>query len=131
MKMERSVFSVTFAASSGRVKLGHPVPDSNLSSELNSGSPDHVHVDAVSVVVPVLVVERRLRRLVLGHLVLYLGQRPPQLGVARLGVVHARTRSFGDRTPPAPPRGAPSDRWTPARTTGAALCRRCSRQSRT
>src|SRR5205814_9052695 len=59
----------------------------------------HVHVDARSVVVPVLVVERRLRRLVLGHLVLYLGQRPPQLGVAWLGVVHARAylrrRGFG------------------------------------
>jgi len=28
-----------FDGSSGFVKLGHPVPDSNLSVELNSGSP--------------------------------------------------------------------------------------------
>ena len=35
-----SVFVVTFAGSRGRVKLGQPVPDSNLSSEENSGSPD-------------------------------------------------------------------------------------------
>src|SRR5213082_1747938 len=40
MKSDRSVFWLMFAPSSGRVKLGHPVPDSNLSSELNSGSPD-------------------------------------------------------------------------------------------
>ena len=30
----------TFAASRGRVKLGQPVPDSYLSSELNNTSPD-------------------------------------------------------------------------------------------
>ena len=37
---DRSTFWRTFAGSSGCVKLGHPVPDSNLSRELNSGSPD-------------------------------------------------------------------------------------------
>src|SRR5207248_426081 len=59
----------------------------------------HVHVDAGPVVVPVLVVERRLRRFVLSHLVLQRGQGLPQLDVARLGVVHARSclrrRGFG------------------------------------
>jgi hypothetical protein len=30
----------TLSASSGCVKLGHPVPESNLSSELKSGSPE-------------------------------------------------------------------------------------------
>src|SRR2546422_10062957 len=40
MKSERSVRLWMFAASSGFVKLGHPVPDSNLSSEEKSGSPD-------------------------------------------------------------------------------------------
>src|SRR5207237_6432140 len=43
------------------------------------------------VVVPFLVVERRLRRLLLPQLVLQGGQRPPRLGIARLGVVHARS----------------------------------------
>ena len=36
----RSVFVVTFAASRGRVKLGQPVPDSNLSIDENKGSPE-------------------------------------------------------------------------------------------
>ncbi len=36
----KSVRVSTLAFSSGRVKLGQPVPESNLSSELNSGSPD-------------------------------------------------------------------------------------------
>ena len=40
MNRLRSVFSFTFGASSGRVKLGHPVPESNLSNELKSGSPE-------------------------------------------------------------------------------------------
>src|SRR2546426_2329654 len=35
MNSERSVFSWTLLASSGRVKLGHPVRESYLSSELN------------------------------------------------------------------------------------------------
>ena len=37
---ERSVLVLTTFASSGLVKLGQPVPESNLSSELNSGSPE-------------------------------------------------------------------------------------------
>src|SRR3989442_1484260 len=47
MNKERSVFWWMFSGSSGFVKLGHPVPDSNLSSELNSGSPEpsrHLHL---------------------------------------------------------------------------------------
>ena len=40
MKNCRSVFVLTFSGASGRVKLGQPVPDSNLSSELKSGSPE-------------------------------------------------------------------------------------------
>src|SRR2546426_10211947 len=40
MKSERSVRVWMFTGSSGFVKLGHPVPDSNLSSEEKSGSPD-------------------------------------------------------------------------------------------
>src|SRR2546426_9438875 len=35
-----SGFSTTPVLATGRVKLGQPVPESNLSSELNSGSPD-------------------------------------------------------------------------------------------
>jgi len=38
--MPTSDFSRTFVGSSGRVKLGQPVPESYLSSELNSGSPE-------------------------------------------------------------------------------------------
>src|SRR5688572_10636778 len=37
---KRSVLVRMFEVSSGRVKLGQPVPESYLSSELNSGSPD-------------------------------------------------------------------------------------------
>jgi hypothetical protein len=37
---ERSSRVVTFSGSSGRVKLGHPVRESYLSSELNNGSPE-------------------------------------------------------------------------------------------
>jgi hypothetical protein len=40
MNRLRSVFVFTFRGSSGLVKLGQPVPDSNLSRELNSGSPE-------------------------------------------------------------------------------------------
>ena len=36
----RSVLVVTRAGSSGRVKLGQPVPESNLSRELKSGAPE-------------------------------------------------------------------------------------------
>ena len=36
----KSRFSATFCASSGLVKLGHPLPLSNLSVEANSGSPE-------------------------------------------------------------------------------------------
>jgi hypothetical protein len=35
----RSDFCTTLAGSIGLVKLGQPVPESNLSSEENSGSP--------------------------------------------------------------------------------------------
>jgi hypothetical protein len=38
MPCELSTFSTTFAASRGRVKLGHPVPLSNLSKDAKSGS---------------------------------------------------------------------------------------------
>jgi hypothetical protein len=40
MKSERSVAVLMFEGSKGLVKLGHPVPDSYLSSELNNGSPE-------------------------------------------------------------------------------------------
>ena len=40
MPSEPSLRSATFAFSSGLVKLGQPVPESNLSSEENSGSPE-------------------------------------------------------------------------------------------
>jgi hypothetical protein len=39
-KSWRSVRVSMLSGSSGRVKLGHPVPESYLSSELNNGSPD-------------------------------------------------------------------------------------------
>ena len=56
MPCELSTFSTTFAASRGRVKLGHPVPLSNLSKDAKSGSPD-VDVEARLLVVPVFVGE--------------------------------------------------------------------------
>jgi hypothetical protein len=40
MRSERSDFCTMFDSSSGLVKLGQPVPESNLSWELNSTSPD-------------------------------------------------------------------------------------------
>jgi hypothetical protein len=40
MKSRRSSRSTTLTPTSGRVKLGHPVPLSNLSRELKSGSPE-------------------------------------------------------------------------------------------
>ena len=40
MKWLRSVFVLTLSVTSGLVKLGHPVPESNLSFELKSGSPE-------------------------------------------------------------------------------------------
>jgi hypothetical protein len=39
MKNLRSLLVVTFSGSIGFVKLGQPVPDSNLSSDEKSGSP--------------------------------------------------------------------------------------------
>jgi len=39
MPWVRSTSDVTRAASTGRVRLGQPVPDSNLSVELKRGSP--------------------------------------------------------------------------------------------
>src|SRR5437773_5253539 len=39
-KSDRWTRSRTLPPSSGLAKLGHPVPESNLSSELKSGSPD-------------------------------------------------------------------------------------------
>ena len=39
MPNETSLWLTMLAGSMGRVKLGQPVPDSNLSRELNSGSP--------------------------------------------------------------------------------------------
>ena len=40
MKRPKSRFFTTLPASTGLVKLGQPVPLSNLSTEANSGSPD-------------------------------------------------------------------------------------------
>ncbi len=40
MNKVRSVLVRRFDGSSGRVKLGQPVPDSYLSRELKSGSPE-------------------------------------------------------------------------------------------
>jgi hypothetical protein len=39
-KSVRSSLVVMFSGSRGFVKLGHPVPESYLSSELKSGSPE-------------------------------------------------------------------------------------------
>jgi len=65
-----SCFSTIFPGSSGFVKLGHPVPESYLSWELNSGSLNDVDVDSFFLVVPVLVLKGRFRPFLLGHLVL-------------------------------------------------------------
>jgi len=40
IKWELSSFSTISLSSNGLLKLGHPHPESNLSSELNSGLPD-------------------------------------------------------------------------------------------
>jgi hypothetical protein len=38
-----SSWSSTASATAGSVKLGHPVPDSNLASELNKAAPQAAH----------------------------------------------------------------------------------------
>ena len=63
-----SVVDTTCPLSIGRVKLGQPVPDSNLverAEERLAGC--DVDIDAVGVVVPEFVLEWRLGRIVLGH----------------------------------------------------------------
>jgi hypothetical protein len=42
MPNELSRSSATLAGSIGLVKLGHPQPDSNLSDDANSGSPETI-----------------------------------------------------------------------------------------
>ena len=76
MKRVESLCSTTRAGSTGCVKLGQPVPESNLSVELKSGSPVRdVDVETGLVIVPELVSEGRLGRRVLGDLVLEPGER--------------------------------------------------------
>ena len=55
MPCELSTFSTTLSASSGRAKLGHPVPLSNLSKDAKSDSPE-----TTSTFVPVFVGEGML-----------------------------------------------------------------------
>jgi hypothetical protein len=43
MKRLRSSSVSTFFSSRGSQKLGHPVPESYLVSELKSGDPQHTH----------------------------------------------------------------------------------------
>src|ERR1700682_1831066 len=43
MKNDRSDSVLTFSGAIGSKKLGHPVPDSNLVSELNSALPQQMH----------------------------------------------------------------------------------------
>jgi hypothetical protein len=44
MPYERSSCSSTFSSSSGRVKLGQPLPESNLVSDRNSTAPQPAQV---------------------------------------------------------------------------------------
>jgi len=43
MKRLRSSFSPTLPAADGRVKLGHPVPESNLSADSKRACPQQTH----------------------------------------------------------------------------------------
>jgi hypothetical protein len=44
MKKLESVFVSTLLSEMGAVKLGHPVPDSNLALELNRSLPQQTHL---------------------------------------------------------------------------------------
>lgn len=71
VKRPLSSRSTMFPGSSGLVKLGHPVPESYLSVELKSGSPETMSIIyPFPMVVPVLVLKSRLSSALLGDLVL-------------------------------------------------------------
>ena len=58
-------------------KLGQPVPESNLSSELYNGSPGHdIYIDSRSLIIPVSIFEGWLGRRFLRHIELQRGQFP-------------------------------------------------------
>ena len=77
------------------MKLGHPVPDSNLSAELNSGSPDtNIHVNTRLVVVPEFILERRLGRVFAGHFVLQRRQLSLQFLILGFGIALRLVRFF-------------------------------------
>ena len=87
MPSVRSLLSTTRPGSTGRVKLGQPVPESNLSRRAEQRlAGDDVDVEAGAVVVPELVVERRLGPVLLRDLVLHRTQLPAQNVVGGLGV---------------------------------------------
>ena len=86
MPWELSTFTTTFAASRGRVKLGHPVPLSNLSKDAKSGSPETTSdVEARFLVVPVFVGERTLGPVSLRDAVLLGSQLRDHFGVFPVG----------------------------------------------
>jgi hypothetical protein len=89
IRCERSRFSTTLLLSIGLVKLGQPVPLSNLVDRREQRlAGNHVDVDAGLVVVPVLAGERPFGAVLLGHVVLLGRQR-----VDRCGVLSAHARS--------------------------------------
>ena len=81
-----SVFSTTFSFAIGRVKLGQPVPLSNLSSELKSGSPsNHVDVDPRAMIAVVFILEWRLGAVLARYVVLQRRQAFAQFGIVACG----------------------------------------------
>ena len=86
----RSRLISTASATIGSVKLGQPVPDSNLVDRVEQlGAASRAAVDAVVVTVPVLARERPLGAGLAQHLVLLRAQLgPPLLGLLDLTCRH-------------------------------------------
>ena len=89
-----SVRPSTPSSVAGAVKLGHPVPESNLVDESKSGSSQQTQrVDALGVVVPVDAAERPLRGALAGHRVLLGRELLAPVGLALADVVGHRSPS--------------------------------------
>ena len=81
---ERSVFSITKLLSIGLEKLGHPQPESNLSVEINKGSPSRdIYVDAFTLFIPIFILESSFRSVLLCYRILLGGEFRAQCLIIR------------------------------------------------
>jgi hypothetical protein len=64
------------------VELGQPVPLSNLSTDANSGSPDTIDVESWLFVVPVFILKRSLRGVLLRDPALFWRRRSHRCSIA-------------------------------------------------